>query len=202
MSNRNTTVRRLLGGVALTSLVVFVILGGVFAWRTSDEARGAALVGKNAFQVRYSPDCTATPPADIDVSVIEADAPAPIPCLTLIGHNGQTTLVGKGIGRNLGDFRLVVVGGSVDIVRVLPGGACSTGDFSGRIRLLSPGEVIPPGGEGGAFYAYLSVAGSAPADCQGKVVLYRVVIEAENPQLSPAAERSSGVADAVEPGAG
>lgn len=199
MSNRTTAMRKLFGGVAVTSLAVFVILGGVFAWRTSDEARGAALVGKNAFQIHYTPDCSvgASTDADFDLASIEAEAPSPIPCLTLIGHNGQTTLVGKGIGKNRGDFRLVVVGGKVDIVRVYPGRGCGTSDFSGRIRLLSPNEVIPPGGEGGAFYAYLTVAGSAPAECQGQVVLYRVVIEAENPRLSPVEE-----AEAVELGAG
>lgn len=193
------TPRRLFATVALTSLVGMTAFGAVFAWRTSDSARGAALVGSNGFKIRYDPVCS---PAAADVPIpADPDAstdPTPIPCLTLIGYNGVTTKVGEGAGANRGDFPLVVVGGRLTIRHVIPrdlpapateadapdaevARPCGVEDFSGVVRLLNPGEVIPPGGEGGKFAAAVTVSPTAPRSCQGDIVLYRIVIEAENP---------------------
>lgn len=186
MSLRAMTMRKMFAGVTVTSLAGVAILGGVFAWKTSDYAKGAALVGKNSFEVRYAPNCNLPGPLEAPLVDTEGDA-VPIPCLTLIGYNGVTTRVGKGVGANNGNFKLQVVGGRVG-VRALSdeGRECKPAHFSGQVRLLNPGEIIPPGGEGGAFYAFLNVNRDAPADCQGEIVYYKVVIEAENPQLTAA----------------
>ncbi|MGD9934260.1 MAG: hypothetical protein AB7T37_11150 [Dehalococcoidia bacterium] len=193
------TTRKLFAGVTLTALSGVAMFGGVFAWRTADSARGAAIVGQNVFQIAYQPVCDGdgVEPADPDTG--EA-----IPCLTLIGHNGQTTNVGEGYGKNTGDFDLSVVGGRVAIRHVISPAApaaapaaafdeldedlvapdtrgCSVDDFGGEVRLANPGEVIPPGGEGGKFGASLKVSGDAPRSCQGSIVVYRVTIVAENP---------------------
>ena len=188
MTLRSMTMRKLFATVTLTSLAGIAVFGGAFAWKTSDYAKGAAVVGKNSFQMKYAPNCNL--PAAIEVPPLidtEADA-IPIPCLTLIGYNGVTTAVGKGIGVNNGYFKLRVVGGRIGI-RALSDETreCKTSHFEGGIRLLNPGEIIPPGGEGGAFAAFLTVNRDAPADCQGEVVYYKVVIEAENPEPSAAA---------------
>ena len=194
MSLRAMTMRKVFASVTLTSLAGVAIFGGVFAWKASDSARGAALVGRNQFHVRYAPECTAA----TDQAVADPDGGDLIPCLTLIGWNGQTTLVGKGAGENKGDFKLAVTGGKVEIRHViLPAAAdesiaateaavCSTDDFAGRVNILDH-SPIPPGGEGGKFDAYLKVSERAPARCQGAIVIYRVIIEAENPSLDAAA---------------
>ncbi len=176
--------------VALASLAATVLFGSVLAWRTSDSARGAAVVGKNGFAITYEPNCTGPLPVPVDDvgdDVELAAAPAPIPCATLIGPNGTTTVVGKGIGKNNGDFDLVVVGGDVEVRRLLPGSAnsCRPDHFTGHIRLLDANRRIPPGGEGGTFAAYLGVNADGPPECQGQVVVYRVTIVAENPVPSP-----------------
>ena len=188
MSVRTMTVRKLFAAVALTSLAGVAVFGGVFAWKASDSARGAALVGKNQFTIRYAPECTAASAQ----AVSDPEDGVSIPCLTLLGWNGQATLVGKGAGKNEGDFRLVVTGGKVEVRRVLSAidpatpevsteaAGCQAGHFGGRVNILDHG-VIPPGGEGGKFEAYLKVADNAPARCQGAVVIYKVTIEAENP---------------------
>ncbi|GAB4327184.1 MAG: hypothetical protein Kow0010_10630 [Dehalococcoidia bacterium] len=178
--------RKIFAVAALVSVAGAVILGGAFAWRTSDSARGAALVGSNGFSISYSPNCTATfnePFLDVDVGDAEAEGPiAPIPCATLIGPNGTTTEVGRGAGKNDGDFDLVVVGGDVKIRAVhYADRECQPAHFNGFVRLLDPGRPIPPGGEGGKFAAYVGVAPGAPASCQGQLVYYRVTIVAENP---------------------
>ena len=181
MTLRAMTLRKLFAAVTLTSLAGVAVFGGVFAWKTSDYAKGAALVGKNSFQVRYAPNCNLPQPVATPLLDTEGDA-IPIPCLTLIGYNGVTTRVGKGVGVNNGNFKLQVVGGRVGI-RALQDDTreCKTSHFSGEVVLLSPGDIIPPGGEGGAFVAALKVHPDAPADCQGEIVYYKVVIEAENP---------------------
>lgn len=175
------TMRKLFAGAALTSIAGAILVGTVFAWRTSDYARGAALVGENGFEISYDPKCDGI----LDVPYLETEeTPSAIPCHTLIGPNGSTTEVGRGAGKNTGDFKLMVVGGRVDIRRVhYADRECSTADFGGAVRLLSPGEVIPPGGEGGKFVAFVSVGAGAPASCQGELVYYKVTIEAENPPL-------------------
>lgn len=192
--NRPTT-RKMFAGVTLTALAGVAIFGGVFAWRTADSARGAAIVGQNVFQIAYQPVCDADGVATADPDTGEA-----IPCLTLIGYNGKTTKVGEGYGKNTGDFDLSVVGGRVAIRHVISPVApavvaddidadlvapdlrsCSVDDFAGEVRLANPGEVIPPGGEGGKFGASLKVSESAPRSCQGSIVVYRVTIVAENP---------------------
>ena len=189
------TTRKLFAVVTLTALSGVAIFGGVFAWRTADSARGAAIVGQNVFQIAYEPVCDGDGLAPADPDTGEA-----IPCLTLIGHNGQTTKVGEGYGKNTGDFDLSVVGGRVAIRQVIapvaPAAAvddldadlvepdlraCSVDDFGGEVRLANPGEVIPPGGEGGKFGASLKVSDDAPRGCQGSIVVYRVTIVAENP---------------------
>jgi len=176
--------RKIFAGAALVSVIGAVLFGGAFAWRTSDSARGAALVGENGFEISYQPKCDGV----ADVPYLDdsepTDAyllPAP-PCHTLIGPNGATTEVGRGAGKNNGDFKLAVVGGDVKIRRLHDStNSCSVDDFGGDVRLLSPGEVIPPGGEGGKFVAFVSVDAGAPASCQGELVYYRVTIYAENP---------------------
>lgn len=175
--------RKLFAGAALISVIGAVLFGGAFAWRTSDSARGAALVGENAFEISYQPVCDGV--ADVpyldDVEPTDTNI-SPIPCHTLIGPNGSTTEVGRGAGKNEGDFKLAVVGGEVKIRRLhQPANDCSVDDFGGAVRLLSPGEIIPPGGEGGKFVAYVSVKESAPPTCQRELVYYRVTIYAENP---------------------
>ena len=180
--------RKIFAGAALVSVTAALLFGGAFAWRTSDSARGAALVGENEFSISYQPVCdgvTDVPYLD-DAEPTDAELlPAP-PCHTLIGPDGSTTEVGRGAGKNEGDFRLSVVAGEVKIRRLHDAANdCSVDDFSGAVRLLSPGEVIPPGGEGGKFVAFVSVDDGAPASCQGELVYYRVTIYAENP--NPAA---------------
>jgi hypothetical protein len=184
--------RKIFAGAAAVSLAATVLFGGAFAWRTSDSARGAALVGENGFEITYQPVCDAVSdePYLADPEETAADL-QPIPCHTLIGPNGSTTEVGRGAGKNDGDFKLRVVGGEVDIRRLHRAeNDCSVDDFSGAVRLLSPGEVIPPGGEGGKFVAFVSVDDGAPAGCQGELVYYRVTIFAENPgPADPASTR-------------
>jgi hypothetical protein len=190
----NMTTRKLFAGIALTSLAGIAIFGGVLAWKTSDSARGAALVGSNGFKIHYRPECTSDAVAPAD-----PEDPAFVhPCLTLIGYNGVITTVGAGKGENNGDFKLAVVGGSLEVRAVLSpvdpavvaadtaDRRCGPEDFAGRVVLSNPGEIIPPGETGGEFKAALAVKPSAPANCQGKVVIYKVTIEAENPQPSPA----------------
>lgn len=187
--------RKVFATAALTSLAGAVLLGGVFAWQTSDSARGAALVGENGFAISYDPHCTAEfaePFLDID----ETDAElAPIPCATLIGPNGSTTEVGRGAGKNNGDFPLVVVGGEMKIRAVHYGEReCRADNFAGDIRLLQPGQVIRPGEEGGRFAAFIKVGQDAPADCQGQLVYYRLTVVAENPN-SAAADDARGAVE-------
>jgi hypothetical protein len=179
--------RKIFAGAALISVIGAVLFGGVFAWRTSDSARGAALVGENGFEISYQPVCDGvadsylddSEPTDVAVDI------APVVCHTIIGPNGSNTEVGRGAGKNDGDFKLAVVGGDVKIRRLHDDtNDCSVNDFSGSVRLLSPGEVIPPGGEGGKFVAFVSVNDGAPASCQGEMVYYRVTIYAENPNPS------------------
>lgn len=194
MRIHSMTTRKLFAATTLVALAGVAILGGVFAWRTSDSARGAALVGANGFEIRYEPVCS---PETAGIAVADPEDASPIPCLTLIGYNGVSTLVGKGSAKNGGDFRLRVVEGSLRVRAVLGHtdptldadeavAACGPEHFRGSVRILNPGEVIPPGGEGGKFAAYLTVAPGAPARCQGKIVLYKVTIVAENPQPTPA----------------
>lgn len=174
--------RKIFAATALSSLIASVLFGAVFAWRTSDSARGAALVGSNGFEITYSPNCDGVLPEPyLDLEETDAEL-LPIPCHTLIGPNGTTTEVGRGSGKNDGDFKLMVVGGEVGI-RALhqTNRACRAEHFAGAVRLLSPGEIIPPGGEGGKFVAFVSVKANAPADCQGEVVYYKVTVYAENP---------------------
>ena len=187
--------RKIFAGAALVSVLGAVLFGGAFAWRTSDSARGAALVGENAFEISYQPVCDGVAdvpyldvadPTDADLD----SAPAPVACHTLIGPNGSTTEVGRGAGKNEGDFKLAVVDGDVKIRRLhYAANDCSVDHFSGDVRLLSPGEIIPPGGEGGKFVAYVAVNDSAPVSCQGELVYYRVTIYAENrtPRPTPTA---------------
>lgn len=188
--------RKIFAGVTLVSLIGAVLFGGAFAWRTSDSARGAALVGENGFEITYQPVCDAVfdEPYLADPDSTEAE-PQPIPCHTLIGPNGTPTEVGRGAGKNDGDFKLQVVGGEVKIRRLHHDvNDCSVDDFSGAVRLLSPGEVIPPGGEGGKFVAFVSVDNGAPATCQGELVYYRVTIFAENPNATdPAVDARGGL---------
>lgn len=178
--------RRFFAATALTSLSGALLLGGVFAWRTSDSARGAALVGDNGFEISYRPHCDATSPeAYVDPTPDDAALP-PITCHTLIGPNGSTTEVGRGAGKNTGDFKLIVVSGEVTIRALQRANTpCRPDNFGGAVRLLDPGQVIPPGGEGGKFAAFISVKPSAPAECRGEMVFYKVTISAENPQLTP-----------------
>jgi hypothetical protein len=176
--------RNVFAGAALVSVLGAVLFGGAFAWRTSDSARGAALVGENGFEISYQPVCDGI--ADVpyldDTEPTDAELlPAPA-CHTLIGPNGSTTEVGRGAGKNTGDFKLSVVDGEVKVRRLhYAANDCSVDHFRGDVLLLSPGEIIPPGGEGGKFVAFLSVADGAPAGCQGELVYYRVTIYAENP---------------------
>lgn len=199
---KRLTTRRLFAAVSLTALAGVTVLGGVFAWRTADSARGAAVVGANGFEIEYRPICDSDAIAPADPETGEA-----IPCLTLIGWNGQSTTVGEGWGKNNGDFPLTVVGGRVAIRGLLETAAtgpeptaidedsldddtearrCSVDDFSGGVRIANPGEIIRPGGEGGKFAASLKVHEDAPSSCQGVIVLYRVTIVAENPSVSAA----------------
>lgn len=184
--------RKIFASAALVSVIGAVLFGGAFAWRTSDSARGAALVGENGFEISYQPICDGVfdEPYQADPESTEAEL-VPIPCHTLIGPNGTTTEVGRGSGKNDGDFRLQVVGGDVEIRRLHRAvNDCSVDDFSGAVRLLSPGEVIPPGGEGGKFAAFVSVNDGAPASCQGELLYYRVTIYAENPNATDPATDS------------
>ncbi|MFN0095590.1 MAG: hypothetical protein ACKVVT_12555 [Dehalococcoidia bacterium] len=174
--------RKFFAGGAAVAAAGILLFGGVFAWRTSDSARGAALVGSNVFQIKYEPNCTAT----IDEALAHPDEGVDaIPCLTLIGPNGSVNIVGKGIGVNEGDFKLAVVDGSLKVRAVhRPDAGCKPEHFAGDVRILSPGEIIPPGGSGGPFAAYIKVLSDAPAECQGQIVYYRVTIEAENPNAA------------------
>jgi hypothetical protein len=195
------TTRKLFAAVTLTALAGAAITGGVFAWRTADSARGAAVVGDNIFEIVYRPVCD----ADAALTAADPETGESIACLTLIGWNGQTTKVGEGHGVNNGDFPLVVVDGRVAIRHIIsPADAdplsaddfealdaeeaaarpCSGDDFSGEVRIENPGEVIRPGGEGGKFSAGITVADGAPRTCQGDIVIYRVTILAENPSAS------------------
>ena len=185
--------RKVFAGAAVFSVTAALLFGGAFAWRTSDSARGAALVGENEFSITYQPVCDGV--ADVpyldDAEPTDAEALAAPPCHTLIGPNGTTTEVGRGAGKNEGDFKLQVVDGEVKIRRLhYAANDCSVDDFGGDVRLLSPGEIIPPGGEGGKFVAFVSVDDGAPASCQGELVYYRVTIFAENPNATtdPAVE--------------
>jgi hypothetical protein len=180
--------RKIFATAVFASLSGALLFGGAFAWRTSDSARGAALVGQNAFSIAYSPHCTAQfGEAFIDADPTDAQL-APIPCATLIGPNGSTTEVGRGAGKNNGDFPLAVVGGEMQIRAVhYTNRVCRSENFSGDIRILQPG-VIRPGEEGGRFAAFIRVAPDAPSDCQGQLVYYRVTVVAENPNLSPVDE--------------
>jgi len=173
--------QKLFAGAAVMSALGAVVFGAVFAWQTSDSARGAALVGSNGFEIRFKPQCDGVltePYLDTEETLEEN---LPIPCHTIIGPNGSTTEVGEGYGMNHGDFDLVVTGGEMRIRRLHRGdGECSTADFSGAVTVLDDG-VIPPGGEGGKFVAAITVHDDAPADCQGDLVYYKVIVEAENP---------------------
>lgn len=174
--------RKIFAATVLSSLIASVLFGAAFAWRTSDSARGAALVGSNGFEIAYAPNCDGVLPEPY-LAIDETDAELlPIPCHSLIGPNGTSTEVGRGSGKNDGDFKLMVVGGDVGI-RALhqTNRDCRAEHFDGAVRLLAPGEIIPPGGEGGKFVAFVSVKPGAPADCQGEVVYYKVTIFAENP---------------------
>ncbi len=186
--------RKIFATAALTSVAGALLFGGAFAWRTSDSARGAALVGENEFNIVYTANCTAEfaePFLELDETNAEL---APIPCATLIGPNGSRTEVGRGAGQNNGDFDLVVVGGEVGIRAVHHGEReCRPRHFSGDVRLLDPGQVIPPGGEGGKFLAAIKVAPNAPADCQGQLVYYRVTIVAENPNSASTGDARGAV---------
>jgi hypothetical protein len=172
--------RKLFAGGATVAAAGILLFGGVFAWRTSDSARGAALVGSNVFSIKYEPNCS---PLATDPVIEHPDpSPTPIPCLTLIGPNGSRNLVGKGKGANEGDFKLAVVDGELVVRGVSrPGAGCKPEHFSGAVVIESPGEIIPPGGTGGPFTAYLKVLEEAPAECQGQIVYYRVTVVAENP---------------------
>jgi hypothetical protein len=173
--------RSLFAGAAFASVGVALLFGGAFAWQTSDSARGAALVGENGFEIRFSPHCDAVLAEPyLDTEELPEDNLA-IACHTLIGPNGTSTEVGEGHGINNGDFDLVVTGGEVRIRRLHRGdGECSVDDFRGSVNLLGE-EVIPPGGEGGKFTVDIAVADDAPRDCQGDLVYYRVIVQAENP---------------------
>jgi hypothetical protein len=180
--------RKLFAGTATLGLAGALLVGGVFAWSSSDSTRGIARVGENAFSIHFEPQCDG-PAVEAEVSIedlFDAEARAdadltPIPCYTLIGPNGSSTIVGRGYGMNDGDFDLRVTGGHVRVHRVHGGGACGPSDFGGAVKLTQPNRLIPPGGQGGNFIVMLNVARSAPEDCQGKFLGYRVVIEAENP---------------------
>ena len=195
MNPDRTKTRKVFAGITLVALAGIAIFGGVFAWRTSDAARGAALVGSNGFEIQYEAICDA---ANGD-PVVDPDTGDTVICLTLIGHNGTTTQVGEGKSVNNGDFDLIVVSGSVEVKHVLapigpapidPDEAaenpdllipCSVDHFSGELVLSSPGEVIPPGGTGGPFAAFLTVHDGAPPTCQGNIAIYKVSVVAENP---------------------
>jgi len=174
-------IQKLFALAAVTSAVGAIAFGAVLAWQTSDSARGAALVGSNGFEIVFEPRCDdvlAEPYLDTEET---ADENSVIPCHTLIGPNGTRTEVGKGYGMNDGDFDLVVTGGEVRIRRVhYDDRECSTDDFKGEIA-VSNNQVIPPGGTGGEFVASLAVNDDAPKDCQGNLVYYKVIVEAENP---------------------
>ena len=195
MDSERTKARKVFAGITLFALAGIAIFGGVFAWRTSDSARGAALVGSNGFEIQYEAICDA---ANGD-AVVDPDTGDVLICLTLVGHNGTTTQVGSGKSLNNGDFDLVIVGGSLEVRHVIgpidpvpvdPDEAaanpdllipCSVDHFSGELVLASPGEVIPPGGTGGPFSAFLTVHDDAPPTCQGNIAIYKVSVVAENP---------------------
>lgn len=190
--------RKIFATAALTSLTGALLFGGAFAWRTSDSARGAALVGENGFEITYAPHCTAEfAEPFIDTDATDAEL-SPIPCATLIGPNGSLTEVGRGAGKNNGDFPLVVVGGEMKIRAVhFNNRECRAENFSGDIRLLQPGQVIRPGEEGGKFAAFIKVNQDAPDDCQGQLVYYRLTVVAENPN-SAATDDARGAVDVRE----
>jgi hypothetical protein len=174
-------IQKLFALAAVTSALGAIAFGAVLAWQTSDSARGAALVGSNGFEIVFEPVCDGVfAEPYIDTEEI-ADENTAIPCHTLIGPNGTRTDVGKGHGMNNGDFDLVVTGGEVRIRRVhFDDRECSSDDFSGDITVAN-NQVIPPGGTGGEFVATLGVNEDAPEDCEGNLVYYKVIVEAENP---------------------
>ena len=175
------TLRNVFAGTTFAAVAVAMVFGGVFAWQTSDSARGAALVGENGFEVTFQPVCDdvlAEPYLDTEATVDENTL---IPCHTIIGPNGSRTTVGEGFGTNTGEFDLAVTGGRVEI-RALhyADTQCRPDNFGGQVEIFGE-EVIPPGGEGGKFTVALSVDDGAPDDCQGELVYYKVIVEAENP---------------------
>ena len=135
--------RTLFAGAAFASVGVALLFGGAFAWQTSDSARGAALVGENGFEIRFSPHCDAVLAEPyLDTEELPEDNLA-IACHTLIGPNGTSTEVSEGHGINNGDFDLVVTGGEVRIRRLHRGdGECSVDDFRGSVNLLGEGRLI------------------------------------------------------------
>jgi hypothetical protein len=187
------TLRHVFAGTTLSAIAIALVVGGVFAWQTSDSARGAALVGTNGFEVSFQPVCDdvlAEPYLDTEEV---AERNTDILCHTIIGPNGSRTKVGEGFGTNTGEFDLVVTGGYVDIrllqrIDPLPIDPAAVGDvtacrpdnFGGSVEILGE-QLIPPGETGGKFAVALSVDDGAPEDCQGQLVYYRVVVEAENP---------------------
>ncbi len=189
---------------AAVTLAGALLMGGALAWKTADSARGAAIVGSNGLEIRYQSHCPeprplpgdVVLPADADAADIDADAVA---CLTLIGPNGARTLVGKGAATNTGDFDLRVVGGDLRVTHVINRNQassldrlCTRDDFKGAVEITGDPNLAP-GETGAEFAAFLALAASAPASCQGDIVLYRVTVEAENP-LTPI------VTDASTPG--
>jgi hypothetical protein len=175
------TLRNVFAGTTFTAIAIALVLGGVFAFQTSDSARGAAIVGTNGFEITFKPVCDGVltePYLDTEAA---PEANTIIPCHTIIGPNGSRTVVGEGFGSNNGDFDLLVTGGFVEI-RTLhyADTECRTDNFGGLVEIFGE-EVIPPGGEGGKFAVALTVAEEAPDDCQGQVVYYKVTVEAENP---------------------
>ena len=107
--------RKIFASAALVSVVGALLFGGAFAWRTSDSARGAALVGENGFEISYQPVCDGVADSYLD-DAEPTDAAvdlAAVACHTIIGPNGSNTEVGRGAGKNEGDFKLAVVGGEV-----------------------------------------------------------------------------------------
>lgn len=175
------TLRNIFAGTTFAAIAAALVLGGVFAFTTSDSARGAARVGENGFEITFKPVCDGVltePYLDTEAT---PDENTIIPCHTIIGPNGSRTTVGEGFGSNNGDFDLVVTGGRVEI-RTLhyADTECRTENFGGLVEVFGE-EVIPPGGEGGKFEVALTVAEDAPEDCQGQLIYYKVIVEAENP---------------------
>jgi len=175
------TLRNVFAGTTFTAIAIALVFGAVFAFTTSDSARGAALVGENGFEITFKPVCDGVLTEPYLATEATVDGITVIPCHTIIGPNGSRTKVGEGFGSNSGDFDLVVTGGSVEI-RALHyvDTECGVANFGGSVEIFGD-EVIPPGGEGGKFEVALSVAVDAPEDCQGQLLYYKVIVEAENP---------------------